>query len=39
VGPGTCWRVQASGRAFPATAVTSGPTASVITGTELLPVS
>jgi len=39
VGPGTCWRVQASGRVFPATAVTSGPTASVITGTELLPVS
>ncbi len=39
VGPGTCRRVQASGHVFPAMAVTSGPTASVITGTELLPIS
>jgi hypothetical protein len=39
VGPGTCRRVQASGRVFPDMAVTSSPTASVIPGTELLPVS
>jgi hypothetical protein len=38
VGPGTCRRVQASGRVFPDMAVTSSTTASVITGTELLPV-
>jgi hypothetical protein len=39
VDPANCRLVQASGRIFPAAAVTSGPTASVITGTELLPVS
>ncbi len=32
VDPANCWLVQTGSRVFPTTAVTSGPTASVITG-------
>jgi hypothetical protein len=34
--PANCWLVQAGGHVFPTTAVTSGPTASVITRAPLL---